>query len=68
MLALIGLLRQKGATQLIVEPGGYNSDPARLAKFYGRLGFIPMKEESGAMVLMIHADDNQSGSSGAALS
>jgi GNAT superfamily N-acetyltransferase len=33
-------LRARGATELVVEPGGYGSDPEKLAVFYGKLGFV----------------------------
>lgn len=34
-------LKTLGATKLIVEPGGYGSDPKRLWKFYSERGFAP---------------------------
>jgi predicted GNAT family N-acyltransferase len=37
-------VRKQGGKQLIVEPGGYGSDPARLRVWYGRHGFEPAKD------------------------
>ncbi|HEX9135646.1 MAG TPA: GNAT family N-acetyltransferase, partial [Nitrospirota bacterium] len=32
-------LKTAGCKKLVVEPGGYNSDPKRLREFYERHGF-----------------------------
>ena len=37
--SLLDVLREDGATTVLVEPGGYTSDPERLVKFYERHGF-----------------------------
>lgn len=37
--ALVDEVRRRGGHTLLVEPGGYGSDPKRLAVFYERLGF-----------------------------
>lgn len=36
---LLETLKARGATKIIVEPGGYNSNVHRLVRFYSRFGF-----------------------------
>lgn len=55
-------VRQQGGTEIIVEPGGYGSDPARLRVFYGRHGFEPVGDPETFtfhMVLRLHSPDPQ---------
>lgn len=39
-----------GGVLLVVEPGGYGSDPVRLQRFYKRSGFQEDSEFEGALV------------------
>jgi predicted GNAT family acetyltransferase len=41
MTALIDEVRRRKGKHILLEPYGYGSDPKRLRRFYGRLGFIP---------------------------
>lgn len=38
---LIDEVRKQGGTEIVVEPGGYGSDPNKLRIWYARFGFEP---------------------------
>lgn len=46
LVRLLARVFEAGATELWVSPGGYGSDPERLAAFYRRVGFEPEGDET----------------------
>lgn len=47
---LVEAVRQAHGQQLLVEPGGYNSIPASLERFYARHGFVKVFDDRPEMV------------------